>query len=184
MKLLIVFVFLVVIHAIYNLINFLRYSHIENLLIGNYTTDVKLNTKAKIHKNEILNYIKNAGVEDTHIGVAEPIGYGKVASSTVSIFSNILSTRADIAYSVRESLLEAKGNYWSRFINSINPFYWLKIILYIPKSIFSYLGLNTDSILIKIFQLIYWLIGIVCTFIITVFPEETKNFIMSFIHFS
>ena len=57
MKLLILFVSLVVIHAIYNLINFLRYSHIENLLIGNYTTDVKLNTKAKVHKNEILNYI-------------------------------------------------------------------------------------------------------------------------------
>lgn len=184
LKLLILFISLVVIHAIYNLINFLRYNHIETLLIGNYTNNVKLNTKAKIHKNEILNYIKNAGVKDKHINAIESLGYNQIASGSVSIFDNILNTRVDIANNVRNLLLEAKGNYWSRFINSANPFYWLKIILYIPKYLLSYLGLDAGSVFVKIFQLIYWAIGIIFTIIITVFTDEIKTLILSFIHFS
>ena len=184
MKLLKLFISLIAIHALYNLINFLRYGYIEKLLLGNYTEDANLNQKAKVHKNTILNYIKYSGVQDKRIPVSQPVGYGQIATGNVSIFNNILNARVDIATNVRDLLLEAKGNYWSRFINSINPFYWLRIVLYIPKYLLSYLGVQADSLLIKIFQLVYWLIGIVCTFAIAVFPEEIKTFILSFINFS
>ena len=83
-----------------------------------------------------------------------------------------------------DCLLEAKGNYWSKFINSFNPFYWLRIIIFIPKYLFSYLGIKEKSFLIKIFQLIYWLIAVICTFVITIFPEEIKSFIFSILHIS
>lgn len=184
LKLLILFITLIVIHAIYNLINFLRYNHIETLLVGNYTNNVELNTKAKTCKKEILDYIKNSGVKDKHINIAEPMGFGQLVTGRVSVFNNLLSYRTDVATAVRDLLLEAKGNYWYRFVNSINPFYWLKIILYIPKYLLSYLGLDADSIFIKIFQLIYWAIGIIFTIIITVFTDEIKTLILSFIHFS
>lgn len=181
MKLLIIFIFFVLIHAIYNLINFLRYNYVEQLLIGNYTDDTKLRIKAKTHVNTILNYIKYSGISDRKIPVSQAIGYGQIATGCISIFNNLLNNRSDIATHVANILLEAKGNYWSRFINSFNPFYWIRIILYIPKYMLSYLGVKADSIIIKVFQLVYWIIGIICTFTFAIFPEEIKAFIISFI---
>ena len=177
-------VFVIIIHAIYNLINFLRYPYIEKLLLFNYTDNVDLNTKAKTCKKQILDYIKNSGVKDRHIGITQPLGFGQVAAGRVSVFDNLLSYRVDIAATVRDLLLEAIGNYWYKFINSINPFYWIKLILYIPKNVLSGLGMNADSLFIKLFQLVYWIIGIVFTIVITVFPNEVKDLILSFIHFS
>lgn len=184
MNLLKLFVFLIAIHALYNLINFFRYGYIERLFLGNYTNDTNLNAKAKSHKNAIINYIKYSGVQDRYIPISQPVGYGQIVAGNVSIFNNILNPRVDIATNARDLLLEAKGNYWSRFINSINPFYWLRIVLYIPKYLLSYLGIKPDSALIKFFQLVYWLIGIICAFAIAVFPEEIKSFIISFINVS
>lgn len=181
MKLLTIFIFVVLIHAIYNLINFLRYNYVEQLLIGNYTDDAKLRIKAKTHVNTILNYIKYSGISDRKIPVSQALGYGQIATGCISIFENLLNNRSDVAIHVSNLLLEAKGNYWSRFINSFNPFYWIRIVLYIPKYLLSYLGVKADSIIIKVFQLIYWLIGIICTFAFAIFPEEIKAFIMSFI---
>lgn len=181
MKILILFMIVIVIHALYNLINFFRYPHIEQLLLGNYTDDVNLKIKAKTNINSILNYIKYSGVKDKKIPISQALGYGQVATSCVSIFENLLNNRSDIAFQVNNMLLEAKGNYWSKFINSFNPFYWLRIVLYIPQYILSYLGVNADSVIVKIFQLIYWAIGIICTFAFSIFPEEIKNLIMSFI---
>lgn len=171
----------IIFHAIYNLINYLRYNSIQTLFFGLYSDDSETRTKSLSLKNIIVNYIKYAGVNDKHIVVSQPIGYYQVANSTVSVLDNIINNRQDIASSAYELLLEAKGNYWSRFINSINPFYWIRVVIFIPKYIFSYLGLKPDSLIIKIFQLIYWLIAIVFTLLTSVFTDEVKSFIMSFI---
>lgn len=179
MNLLKLFILVIIVHAIYNLINFFRFNYVEQLLIGNYTDDSELRIKAKTHVNTILNYIKYSGISDKKIPISQALGYGQIATTCISIFDNILNNRSDIATHVTDLLLEAKGNYWSRFINSFNPFYWIRIILYIPKHLLSYLGVKADSIIIKVFQLIYWLIGVICTFAFTIFPDEIKAFIMS-----
>ena len=184
MKYVYIFLSIIGLHALYNLINFLRYPLIEKQLLKNYSTDKAQKLDALSHKTQILNYIKNAGVKDKTIPVAQPLGYGQIASSTVSVFNNIMNQRQDIAANVTDCLLEAKGNYWFRFINSFNPFYWLRIIIFIPKYIFSYLGLKEENIVVKIFQLIYWLIAIICTFLIAIFPEEIKRIIFSILHIS
>lgn len=184
MKILFIFLFLIVLHALYNLINFLRFPIIENNLMLTYSSDAADRIKAMTHKNKIVNYIKNAGVKDKYVPVVQPLGYGQLASANASVLDNILSPREDIARMAIQSILEAKGNYWSRFVNSINPLYWLKIILFIPKYTLSYLGVEQDKVIVKIFQLIYWFIGAVCTFALAIFPEEIKNFLQSIIHFS
>lgn len=184
MKIIFIFSFLLLVYAFYNLINFLRYPLIEKYLLYTYSSDVSLRIKSTTHKNQIVAYIKNAGVKDKTIPVVQPLGYGQLASSSISVFDNILIPRQDIAKLATDSLLEAKGNYWSRFINSFNPFYWLRIILFIPKNIFLYFGLTESSVFIKIFQFLYWLIAAICTFLIAVFPEEIKSFVYSFLNIS
>lgn len=182
MNFLLLLTFLIVLHAIYNLINYFRFPIIEKNLLKNYSDDTTEKMSAMAHKTQIINYIKNAGVKDKVIPVTQSLGYGKLASASVSVLENILNSRQDIAQIVFECLLEAKGNYWSRFINSFNPFYWLRIIIFIPKYIFSYLGLKEESFVIKNFQLIYWFIAVICTFLISIYPEEIKTFITSILN--
>lgn len=181
-KFIIIFIGIIFLHAIYNLINYLRYPIIENLFNNLFLDDPNLKIKSLSLKNRIKNYIKNAGVSDKHITVSQPVGYGQIANSNVSVLDNIICNREDIAYSNYELLLEAKGNYWIRFVNSINPFYWIRIIIFIPKYLLSYLGLKPDSILIKVFQLIYWFLAVTFTILTSVFADEVKHFIMSFIN--
>ena len=171
-------------HAIYNLINYLRYPIVEKHLFNNYSSDGSKKVDALSHKTQVLNYIKYAGVKDKHIPVVQPIGYGHVASSMVSVFSNLMNQREDIALNVTDCLLEAKGNYWLRFVNSFNPFFWLRLIIFIPKYLLSYLGLKEESIVIKISQVVYWLLAVVFTFLISVFPEEIKSFIFTVLNIS
>lgn len=181
-KIMIVFLGAIILHAIYNLINYLRYGYIENLFNGLFVSEAKVKIRSLSLKNVIVNYIKHAGVSDSHIPVSQAIGYGQVANANISVLDNIVCNRQDVFSAAYELLLEAKGNYWIRFINSFNPFYWIRMVLYIPKYLLSYLGLKTDSVVIKIFQLLYWLLGIVFTILVSVFPDEVKTFIMSFIH--
>lgn len=182
MNFLFFFILVIFLHAIYNLINYFRYPIIEKNLLDTYSTDSSEQINAAMHKTQILSYIRYAGVKDRQIPITQSLGYGQIASSNVSVFNNILNPRQDIAINAMQCLLEAKGNYWSRFVNSFNPFYWIRIIIFIPKYLFSYLGLKEESIFIKIFQLIYWLLAAICTFFITVFPEEIKTFILSILN--
>ena len=184
MNIVITILLILFLHALYNLINFLRYPIIEKNLMLAYSTDANSKMKALSHRTQILNYIKYAGVKDKHLPVTQAVGYGQIASANASIFDNILNNRQDIAGMAIECLLEAKGNYWSKFINSFNPFYWIRFILFIPKNILSYLGLNDKSIIIKIFQLIYWIFAAICTFLLAIFPNEIKTFVLSLFHFT
>lgn len=183
-KSIVIIICILLTHAGYNLINFLRFESIRKLFYGLFSNDTNIKEKSVSLKNQILNYMKYAGVSDSHIPVSQPIGYGRIATASVSVFDNIINNSEDIVFTAYELLLEAKGNYWSRFINTINPFYWLRIIIFIPKHIFSYLGLKEESIIIKIFQLIYWILAIVCTFLISVFPDEIKAIIFSLFNIS
>jgi hypothetical protein len=182
MKVLFGFIGVLLIHALYNLVNYLRYPIIEKYLLSNYSSDAAQRVDGASRKTQIKNYIKYAGVKDKRIPVCQPVGYSHVVKSLVSLFDNITNNHQDVAKTAMDSLLEAKGNYRSRLINTINPFYWLRIIIFIPKYIFSYLGLKEESIIIKIFQLIYWLLAVICTFLISVFPDEIKTFIFSILH--
>ena len=182
LKFLIIIIVLLIIHAIYNLINFFRYKSIEKLFFGMFCDDIEIRDKSLSFKNTIVNYIKFAGVSDKNIPFSQPIGYGYLANGHASVLQNITNNRQDMVSASYELLLEAKGNYWSRFINSINPFYWLRVVLFIPKYLLSYIGINADSIIIKIFQVLYWLVGVTFTFLISVYPEEIQDFINSLIH--
>lgn len=172
-----IIIFVILLHALYNLINYIRYPNIEKKLLYSYSSDPSEKTLAMSYKIQIVNYIKYSGVKDKYVVVTQPSGYGQLASSKVSVLNNLNNPREDIAANAINCLLEAKGNYWTKFINSFNPFYWLRIIIFLPKHIFTFIGLNEESMVIKIFQIIYWLLSVTCTFFITVFPDEIKSFL-------
>ncbi|NMI04821.1 hypothetical protein HF638_12590 [Paenibacillus sp. SZ31] len=58
------------------------------------------------------------------------------------------------------------GIYRSRMWNSFNPFYWLGIVVLLPKHLFEYLGVNGDKVIVKIFNIIWWAFSSVVTVVL------------------
>lgn len=78
-------------------------------------------------KSVVKNLILNSGVKDSFIPHAEPIGYGRLATYTVSVldnFPNRYENFAQVTYSMFESAI---GAYKNRVFNTINPLFGLNL---------------------------------------------------------
>ena len=126
-------------------------------------------------KDEILKLFKDAGVEDSLIPITQPMGYGKLAQFNASAFK-VYPSPLNIFVGVELKMFEyASGVYKNRIKRCFSPFYWIDMVIFLPRTIFQYLGLKTDSIFIRLSNLIYWLFGI----FFGLFQSELKTFILS-----
>ena len=71
----------------------------------------------------------------------------------------------------------AIGEYEHKCKETFNPFYWLKIIIFLPQNAIAYVGGNADGLLSKVFNFIYWIAGIVITVSVGIYPEEVRTFL-------
>lgn len=59
---------------------------------------------------------------------------------------------------------EAEGAFRKNMIDSINPFYWVDLIIFLPKTLLSYLGISSETSAYKICNVlltfIWWVFGI------------------------
>lgn len=67
-----------------------------------------------------------------------------------------------IDFEVRSFMLaameQAIGVYQGRAIDAVNPIYWLRLIVFLPRRALSVIGVNQTSIASKVIQLIYWIL--------------------------
>jgi len=119
-------------------------------------------------KPRIQRILTNAGIDEILLPAAQPIGYGKLATYNFSALQNLEARRQDVAIMVVSAFHEAIGVYNDRMIDSINPINWIKVIIFLPKHALTYIGVPPEKVIIKIFQIIYWIIG----FVITIFETE------------
>lgn len=43
-----------------------------------------------------------------------------------------------------------------KIMENFNPFFWIDIVINLPKNILTYLGVQPDKIIVKLLQLIWW----------------------------
>lgn len=107
----------------------------------------------------------------------DPIGYGHIQQKQLNLLENLLFQNTELLKEARDILFIAKGYFLTNAIQSLNPLFWLEILFFLPKAIFSAAGLESSNKVmdmgLKIAQIIYWLL-IVYTFI---FKPEFFNFI-------
>jgi hypothetical protein len=99
------------------------------------------------------------------------------ASFNASVFQNFPSKSADHAMTAMRDFQDAMGIYRRRIFESFNPLYWINLVLFLPKNILGYVGFKTETALIKIFQLIWWLAGIV----FAIFKDDIFKYLKSVI---
>ena len=129
------------------------------------------------HKSQVIKLFKDAGVKDSAVGVAQPVGYGQIRLGNASVFANFPHRREDIVVSTLRMFSEAVGVYRSRTLEAFNPLYWIEFIRNLPRHILSYLGVSSESVVIKIFQLIYWIVGAVFSFLVALYKPEIEKLV-------
>lgn len=128
-------------------------------------------------KNRIIKCLKKAGVKDVEYGDITPAGYGMLATYRLSVMDNIALKDKNIVARLTTMFDEAVGEYRHRIIDTINPIFWLEAVIFLPQKILTYLGMNTDSVFTKIFQLIYW-IG---TVLVWLFNDQLRSYLLDFL---
>src|SRR5215217_9479367 len=108
-------------------------------------------------KAQVVKLLKDAGVSDSSFPTAQPVGYGRLATFEASTLTNFPSKTADFAYATNRMFREAIGTYRSRMLETISPLYWIETIIYLPREALAYTGVPPESVVVKVFQLVWWI---------------------------
>lgn len=71
------------------------------------------------------------------------------------------------------SFLETHGYYRHIFLQNFNPFYWIKLIIFLPQNLINYLGIKANKKSVKIINVIYWIF----TSIFAIYNNEITTYI-------
>nr|WP_315021770.1 hypothetical protein [uncultured Aminipila sp.] len=106
-------------------------------------------------RNRVKSLIKNA-LGNLNVPYIANMGYGQMASYQVPLFSLYPTNVVDYAKTMLESFEEALGIYRTHMFETFNPFFWINSLIFLPQKIFQYLGVPSQSVLIKLLQIIWW----------------------------
>lgn len=121
----------------------------------------------------IRKLFKDAGIKDAWIPFVQPAGYGMLSKGNASFFSNLATTNGQCVELMIRGLSEAKGSFKGRLLEAFSPLYWANCVIYLPRKILEYLGLDTSGITCRILQIIYWL----CTPLLVLFRDNIYQYI-------
>lgn len=107
------------------------------------------------------------------LGIKESITNGGLSP----VLANITMKNSLISQHITDKFESAVGIAKYNLKQCFSPIYWINSLLFLPKNIFVYLNVSAESILVKIFQFIYWFAGV----IFTLFSSDIANWIKSFI---
>lgn len=176
-----IFISVVLLKFLYNLINYLENFRLYKIWTNYFDKLIKKKkcSNAITYTRNIEEHFKLANISNASIPFSIPIGYGQVATSEATMFENIFANDKRVIPYINNAFLEARGFFKKRMLESFNPMYWLKLIIYLPKNIIKYLGLNTDTIFTKIFQIIFWIAD---TLLFVIYQDEISIFIKNIIN--
>ena len=126
----------------------------------------------------VVQLFKAAGMKDRQIPFVQPVGYGQILQGHTSLFSNIENRREDVVANMMQCFSEARGTFKHRIIETFSPLFWINQILFLPRTILEFLGIKPESIIVKLFQLVYWL----TTPLLVVFRDNICQYILSLIN--
>lgn len=169
------FLYLFVIIFCYKLItNVYCLKRIKNLQFHYILYVYRKSNQIEEEKEEVIELFKKANISDFQTPMVQKLDYNQLVSGEVPVFDNLLCFHTDFIIIFKELFASARGVYKRRIKQCFSPIFWIDSILFAPKHLLEYLGLDlTQSIgkLILVFiQLIFWFI----TTLVTIFSTETK----------
>lgn len=130
-------------------------------------------------RQAIVKVLQKAGIKDQVSPYAQMAGFGMVANRTVSYFDNLSYPNEEIIKAVNTWFIEAIGAYKQRIFESLNPFYWIELVIYAPKHFALYVGFDSENWFMKIIQFGWNIFVIFSTIIGFVFNREFTDWIQN-----
>ncbi len=158
-----------------NICALIRINHYERKYVKYLSNQ---NTDFSEHTDSVIQLFKAAGVSDLVIPFTQPAGFGMVAHGSTSLFANIGNLRKDTVAMMHNCFAKAKGTFKHRIVETFSPIFWINCVIFLPRNILEYLGLKGDSIFVKLFQLLYWVV----TPFLVAFRDDVYQYIISLIH--
>lgn len=175
-KIIVLFIFVIAFKAISN---YTKYKRCEKLSKMHIDWLADSCDEFPQHKGEIKKLLLGANVPDSCIPTSQAIGFGQIANANASVYLNFPSKLAGIAVALADKFDEAIGTYRSRFLESFNPLYWIETILFLPKNLLRYIGLDSEKVTFKLCNIlltfIWWLFCAMFVF----FRPYLQEFILS-----
>ena len=164
------------------LINSSKYYQCKHYLNTYIEWLAKPNWELSEYKSRVIKLFEDAGLKDSTVQFATPLGFSQVATGNAWVFDQFPSYREEFVGKTRNYFHQAIGVYRSRALEVFNPLYWIELIIFLPKHIFNYVGVSLEGIIIKIAQLIYWLICIMVSMMYTLYTPEINMFFRDWIN--
>lgn len=111
-----------------------------------------------VYTASVVPLFKQAGIREYTIPYVLPAGDGFVSTGHALIFENISNTREDVVQGMLSCFSVAKGTFKHRILEAMSPLYWINCILFLPRKIYEYIGIDAGKISCKLLQLIYWIL--------------------------
>lgn len=111
------------------------------------------------NKQQIIELFKLAGVKNFGATYVQPVSYGQGIIHNLNGFNNINVMREDIIGNVRMAFEESIGVFKNRMRQSFNPIYWIELVIRLPEKLFSFVSITPPTSIMKIIQLLYWIVG-------------------------
>lgn len=121
--------------------------------------------------------LSKADVSDKYLPVTQPTGYGQLASFQSSIIAQFPSNLEAYAPITIKMLLEAKGIFKERILETFNPIYWIELAIFLPKHALMYLGIKPDNFIIKLVQLTWFLLAGAYSLLLALYPDAFRTLI-------
>lgn len=181
MILIIVLVILLLIKFIVNLASYIESAKLCTEYMK-YCVTQNTNHRFKLIEKRVglRRLAKYANIIESTVAVAEPLGFSQIRTGHAGVIDNFPSLEIRTAILTAEMITEIKGVYKQRLFDCINPLYWIKAIVFLPTVITSLLIQKETPILNKILQFFWWLIGIIGTVYLSIYPEIIREVIEKF----
>jgi len=130
--------------------------------------------------------VEQAGEGGISVPVVQPMGYGQLAQFQSSVLNAFPQRRQDFFDATHPAMQKAIGVYKYRAKNSWNPFYWIELLIFLPRNIVEFVGgINKkNSPWMRVGLVIWWIFEVVIVAsLISSFSPEIRLFIKKIFNF-
>ncbi|MED3550151.1 hypothetical protein [Cytobacillus praedii] len=170
------FIIVIILKFILNIRKYFQCEKYISLFEDWIVKECKINLVEK--RSIVKKLVSDAGYGNSRVPYVKEMGYGQLARLEVNPIDSF--PNREMARGILNNLSASKGLYKQRALEAFNPIFWIEFVIFLPKSIFSYLGVESTGFIVKISNLIWWLLGtVLTTMILNAFSPELSEFIRS-----
>lgn len=178
-KLLILFLVIFLYKLMTNILNYFKSKKFNRGYILWLATDGNKNFGT--YKREIITLFKKANIEDATLPHVQPMGYGKIATHTISVLHNFPTRHTNQASITLCMFEEAIGTFRTRIKECFNPLYWIEQAIFMPKNLLIYMNLDIEKSAFKIVNVLLSGIWWIILSYFSLYNNQIKDFIINFL---